>query len=65
MFNNKKLTGIGKLEFRGAKQEVMTDELVGLCLQYTAIHGEEDKKFMPNPTDEEQFLEDFNEMYNK
>lgn len=65
MFNNKKLTGIGKLEFRGAKQEVMTDELVGLCLQYTAIHGEEDKKFMPNPADEEQFLEDFNEMYNK
>ena len=25
----------------------------------------EDKKVMPNPTDEEQFLEDFNEMYNK
>ncbi len=65
MFNNKKLTGIGKLEFRGAKQEILTDELIGLCLQYTAIHGEEDKKFMPNPANEEQFLEDFNEMYNK
>ena len=26
---------------------------------YQAIHGGEDKKFMPNPADEEKFLEDF------
>jgi hypothetical protein len=28
---------------------------------YSAVHGEEDKKFMPNPKDEEQFLEDWEE----
>jgi hypothetical protein len=28
---------------------------------YSAVHGEEDKKFMPNPKDEEQFLEDWKE----
>jgi hypothetical protein len=28
---------------------------------YSAVHGEEDKKFMPNPQDEEQFLEDWKE----
>ena len=34
---------------------ILTDEYAGLCLMYAAIHGEEDKKFMPNPADEEQF----------
>ena len=29
---------------------------------YQAVHGEEDKKFMPNPADEEQFQEDWAEM---
>lgn len=53
------LTGIGKLEFLGANQIILTDEYAGICLMYQAIHGEEDKKFMPNPADEEKFLEDF------
>ncbi len=53
------LTGIGKLEFFGAGIIILTDELAGLCLRYYAIHGEEDKKFMPNPADEEKFLNDF------
>jgi hypothetical protein len=35
-----------------------------LCLTYAVIHGEEDKKFMPNPIDEEQFQLNFNEMFN-
>ena len=59
MLNNSKLTGIGELKFRGASQMILTDEYAGLCLMYTAIHGEEDKKFMPNPNDEERFLKDF------
>jgi hypothetical protein len=32
---------------------------------YQAIHGEEDKKKMPNPADEEKFVEDFNKTYNQ
>ena len=59
MFNDSHLTGIGHLEFLGANQMILTDEYAGLCLMYRAVHGEEDKKFMPNPADEEQFLKDF------
>ena len=61
MFNGKHLTGIGELNFLGANQIILTDEFAGLCLMYSAVHGEEDKKFMPNPKDEEQFLEDWKE----
>ena len=59
MIDKTHLTGIGELEFLGANQIILTDEYAGLCLMYTAIHGEEDKKFMPNPNDEEIFLKDF------
>ena len=59
MFNEKHLTGIGELNFLGANQIILTDEFAGLCLMYEAVHGEEDKKFMPNPRDEERFLQDF------
>lgn len=62
MFNNAKLTGIGELQFVGATQIVLTDEFAGLCLLYEATHGEEDKKFMPNPRDEERFLKDFKDL---
>jgi hypothetical protein len=31
---------------------LLTNEYAGVCLQYEAIHGEEDKKNMPNPMDE-------------
>ena len=65
LLDKQHLTGIGKLEFLGANQMVLTDEYAGLCLMYSAIHGEEDKKFMPNPNDEEAFLEHFNEMMNQ
>ena len=59
MFNGKHLTGIGELNFLGANQIILTDEFAGLCLMYEAVHGEEDKKFMPNPADEEQFMKDW------
>lgn len=59
MIDKTHLTGIGKLEFLGASQIILTDEYAGLCLMYQAVHGEEDKKSMPNPNDEERFIEDF------
>ena len=59
MFNGKHLTGIGELNFLGANQIILTNEFAGICLMYSAVHGEEDKKFMPNPKDEEQFLKDW------
>ena len=62
MLDKKRLTGIGLLEFLGANQIILTDEYAGLCLMYRAWHGEEDKKFMPNPADDPQFIEDFKEM---
>lgn len=62
MFNEKHLTGIGTLKFLGANQMILTDEYAGLCLMYQAIHGEEDKKNMPNPKDQEQFEKDFKEL---
>ena len=64
IFDNKKLTGLGRLEFLGASQRVLTDEYAGLCLIYRAVHGEEDKKNMPNPNSEEQFLKDFKDFVN-
>ena len=65
MFNNKHLTGIGTLQFLGANQMILTDEFAGLCLMYQAIHGDEDKVKMPNPRDEEDFIANFNELFNE
>lgn len=62
MLDKKRLTGIGKVEFQGAKQVILNDEYAGLCLLYRAVHGEEDKKFMSSPEDDEQFVKEFKEM---
>lgn len=62
MFDKKHLTGIGRLEFVGANQMNLTDEYAGFCLMYKAIHGEEDKKDMLNPKEQEQFEQDFKKM---
>ncbi len=64
MFCNKKLTGIGTLEFLGSKIIGINNEYCGFCIFYEAVHGEEDKKNMPNPKDEERFLEDFQNYIN-
>ena len=64
MFNDRRLSGIGKLEFLGANQIILTDEYAGLCLMYQAVHGEEDKKNMLNPKDEKQYQKDFEELIN-
>lgn len=65
MLSNTRLTGIGKLEYVDAELFVLNDYYGGVCLTYQAIHGEEDKKRMPNPIDDEKFLEDFEAMKNK
>ena len=64
MFDDQRLTGIGKLEFLGANQMILTDEYAGLCVMYKAIHGEEDKKGTLNPADEEELVNNFNAMFN-
>jgi len=43
----------------------MHEEFVVFCLRYRVYHGEEDKKFIPNPNREEQFIENFNELFNE
>lgn len=64
MFNDQRLTGIGKLEFVGASQMILTDEYAGLCVMYQAIHGEEDKQGMLNPADEKGYKENFDAIFN-
>ena len=62
MLDNQKFTGIGELHFVGGDQIILNDEFGGLSLTYLATHGEEDKKFQPNPVDEQDFIEHFKEM---
>lgn len=62
MIDKKRLTGIGLTEFLGANQIILTDEFAGLCLMYRVYHGEEDRKFMPNPEDDPKFVKDFEQM---
>lgn len=59
MFNNKRFSGIGTLQFTGASSITIDETLGGVCLMYTAVHGEDDKKGIPNPEDQEIFLKDF------
>ena len=65
MLDGAKFSGIGTLNFVGATKVMFTDEYAGLCVFYQAIHGIEDKKGMPNPLDEAQFVQDYNEMIEK
>lgn len=43
MFNEQYLTGIGKVQFAGANNLVLNDQLMGMSLMYRTIHGDEDK----------------------
>ena len=65
MLDGKRLTGIGKLEFLGANQMILTDEYAGLCLMYSAIHGEEDKINAPKVEDELDLDLNFNKIFNQ
>ena len=64
MFNNQRLTGIGKLEFLGMNQKVYNDEFAGLNMIFLAIHGDEDKKNLPNPIENDNFIEELNKTWN-
>lgn len=64
MLKLKKLTSLGSLTLMGGSQIVYTDEFMGITLVFEAVHGGEDRVGMPNPMDEEEFIEDFNELYN-
>lgn len=64
MLNNRHLTGIGKLEFLGCNQILLTDEYAGLCLMYQAIHGEEDKKDAPVGAEDADIIENYNNIFN-
>ena len=65
MLDGQRLTGIGKLEFLGANQMIVTDEYAGLCLMYSAIHGEEDKKDAPKVEDEIDIETNFDKIFNQ
>ena len=62
MLDKQKLTGIGLIEFLGANQIILNDEFAGLCLMYKTYHGEEDKRLVPNPSEQEEFEKEFKEM---
>lgn len=64
MFNNKHLTGIGLLEFMGGNQFIINEEFAGFNLLYQAIHGDEDKKPMSNPIENDKFIKEFDKTWN-
>lgn len=65
MFDKKRLTGIGTLQFLGANQMILTDEYAGICLMYQATHGEEDKINAPKEEDNFDIKENFDKIFNK
>lgn len=64
MFDKKHLTGIGKLEFLSADPVIINDEFAGVRLIYAAIHGDEDKKPMSNPVENDEFVKEFDKTWN-
>ena len=66
MFNNKKLTGIGTIDFLGANQIVLSDEFAGLTLMYQTIHGYkgEDSINALNPKEQEDIDINWNQIFN-
>ena len=65
LFNNRHLSGIGELQFLGANQLLINDEFAGISLMYAAIHGEDDKVNSPNKVDEEDFIFNFDSIFNQ
>ena len=64
MFDKKHLTGIGKLEFLSGDPVIINDEFAGIRLIYAAIHGDEDKKPMSNPIENDKFVKEFDKTWN-
>lgn len=49
LLNECRLSGLGTLHFAGCNELVLSEELSGYCLMYSAVHGPED--FIPNAGD--------------
>ena len=66
MINNKKLTGIGTIQFIGANQIVLSDEFAGFTLMYQTIHGYkgEDSKDALNPLEQQDIETNWNQIFN-
>lgn len=64
MLNNKRLTGIGKTQFKTCQRMTVAEDYVSLILVYDVIHGEEDKQEMLNPSDWEAFAQLFDSEHN-
>lgn len=66
MFNNKRLTGIGKTQFFGANRIVLNNEFAGLSVKYWVTHGYEgEDSYNPLiPTEQEDLITNFNQVFN-
>jgi hypothetical protein len=65
MFNESKLSGIGKLQFSGGSQTAIGgEEFAGVSLMYSAVHGEDDKINAPNVASNADLVENFNKLFN-
>lgn len=65
IFNEAKLTGIGKLQFLGADQiAVSGEEFAGITLMYSAVHGEDDKINAPDVISNADLEENFDRIFN-
>ena len=42
ILNQCRLSGLGTLEFMGANELVLNEELSDYCLMYKAVHGDDD-----------------------
>lgn len=67
MLRNKRLTGIGTVEFMNAAETVSSDEFAGLTLLYQIIHGYdgEDSKFAENPKEQQDINNNWNQLFNQ
>lgn len=64
LFADKRLTGIGKIEFLASQQISVAPDIMCISLMYRTVHGNEDKINMLNQNDWEKFSEYFEENYN-
>ena len=58
LLNNTRLSGIGKLQWIGMNEIVLSEELSGYCLMYSATHGVDDIEKIPLEDMIEEELDD-------
>lgn len=62
MLTDKHLSGIGTLDFLGTNDLALTDEYCGLCMQFLAYHGDDDKLENVKPQDNPAHVQDFKDV---